>query len=103
MERPQDLRRTLTEGGMWTTWLLKTTESVEKVKSEDYLNNVYKTLLEEDELIIRIKNKTENFRLHLLIRKIDSDVAKVHTQVIHELDLSTGEDIVMIEEQEAEA
>ena len=102
MERPQDLRRTLTEGGMWTTWLLATAESVKSVKSPKYLKNVYKQLHEDDELIIRIRNGDgENCRLHLIIKSIDLVKAEVETVVIHEIDLNTGEDIVVLEEAES--
>lgn len=99
MERPQDLRRTLTEGGQWTTWMLKTRESVKQVKSEDYLKNVYRTLSPEDELIIRINNDKENYRLHLLIRDIDYSLAKVYTKVIHEVDVNSDE-LMVVEELE---
>lgn len=100
MERPQDLRRTLTEGAAWTTWLLQTKQSLKAVTDEDYLNNVYRKLLPDDELIIRIRNSEENYRLHLLIREIDLENAKVYTVVIHKVDLTTGEDVIMIEESE---
>jgi hypothetical protein len=101
MERPQDLRRYHGDAD-WTTWLLSTTESLASVKSDDYLKNVYKTLKPEDELIIRVKNKDENARIHLLIREIDETCAKVYTTVIHEIDINTGEDIVLVGEKEAQ-
>jgi len=99
MERPQDLRRVLTEGGDWTIWMLSTREALEKVLDSDYFRNVYKTLHEDDEIIIRGRNASENYRLNLLIRDVDLENAKVTAVPIHMIDLNSGEPIVLIDEE----
>lgn len=103
MLKPQDLRRT-NSGDPWTIWLLKTREAVEDVTADGYLNNVYTQMRVEDELIIRVKNKKQHYRLHLVIQEVDMKRGNVKTITIHEIDLTTGEEIEIVgEAQEAGA